>query len=250
MRPASPERGESASTLSVHQLLVRHGPEYLQRFGPSLPARQRQVLQRILACRTPALGGQLFGCRECGTYHYRYHSCNDRHCPLCGQTDADQWLARQASRLLLPTPYFLLTFTVPEPLRPWIRSHPQAGYDLLFEASAQALQDLAANPKRLGASLALLGVLHTWSRTLIYHPHIHYLVPGGGLRPDQRQWVAAKTNFLLPVVPLSDHFRQLFYQALQKQHPAALQACPAKPGNNAGWSTPCPWAPARTLCTT
>ncbi len=228
MRPASPERGESASTLSVHQLLVRHGPEYLQRFGPSLPARQRQVLQRILACRTPALGGQLFGCRECGTYHYRYHSCNDRHCPLCGQTDADQWLARQASRLLLPTPYFLLTFTVPEPLRPWIRSHPQAGYDLLFEASAQALQDLAANPKRLGASLALLGVLHTWSRTLIYHPHIHYLVPGGGLRPDQRQWVAAKTNFLLPVVPLSDHFRQLFYQALQKQHPAALQSLPRK----------------------
>ena len=117
MKTASPERGESATTLSFHQLLVRYGPEYLQRFGPSMPARQRQVLRRILACRTPALGGQLFGCPECGAYHYRYHSCNDRHCPLCGQTDANQWLARQESRLLLPTPYFLLTFTVPERAR-------------------------------------------------------------------------------------------------------------------------------------
>jgi hypothetical protein len=142
--------------------------------------------------------------------------------------DADPWLARQESRLLLPTPYFLLTFTVPEPLRAWIRSHPRAGYDLLFEASAQAVQDLAANPKRLGASLALLGILHTWSRTLIYHPHIHYLVPGGGLSPDQRQWVAAKEKFLLPVFPLSDHFRHLFYQALKKHHPAALQSLPRK----------------------
>src|SRR5919108_1671186 len=228
MQTPSPARGESAATLTFHQLLVRDGPEYLQRFGQSMPGRQRQVLQRILACRTPALGGQLFGCRECGAYHFRYHSCNDRHCPLCGQMDADPWLARQESRLLLPTPYFLLTFTVPEPLRAWIRSHPRAGYDLLFEASAQAVQDLAANPKRLGASLALLGILHTWSRTLIYHPHIHYLVPGGGLSPDQRQWVAAKEKFLLPVFPLSDHFRHLFYQALKKHHPAALQSLPRK----------------------
>jgi len=228
MKTASPERGESAATFSFHQLLVRYGPEYLQRFGPSMPARQRQVLQRILACRTPALGGQLFGCPQCGAYHYRYHSCNDRHCPLCGQTQANQWLARQQSRLLLPTPYFLLTFTVPEPLRPWIRSHPKAGYDLLFDASAQALQDLAANPKRLGADLGLLGVLHTWSRTLIYHPHIHYLVPGGGLSLDQRQWIATKGKFLLPVFALSDHFRHLFYQALQQHHPAALQSLPSK----------------------
>ena len=228
MKTASPERGESAATLSFHQLLVRHGPEYLQRFGPSMPARQRQVLRRILACRTPALGGQLFGCPECGAYHYRYHSCNDRHCPLCGQSDANEWLARQESRLLLPTPYFLLTFTVPEPLRGWIRSHPKAGYDLLFDTSAQALRDLAANPKRLGASLGLLGILHTWSRTLIYHPHIHYLVPGGGLSPDQRQWIAAKEKFLLAVFPLSDHFRHLFYQGLKEHHPEAFRSLPPK----------------------
>ena len=228
MKTPSPRRGASASTACFHDLLVRHGPEYLQRFGPSMPARQREVLECIWRCRTSALGGQLFACPDCGAHHFRYHSCNDRHCPLCGQTDADEWLARQQSRLLLPTSYFLVTFTLPEALRQWMRSHPKAGYDLLFQASAQALQDLARNPKRLGASLAMLGILHTWSRTLIYHPHIHYLVPGGGLSQNQRQWVPAKGKFLLPVFPLSDHFRHLFYQALQKQHPDELRRLPGK----------------------
>jgi hypothetical protein len=193
-----------------------------------MPARQREVLERIWRCRTPALGGQLFACPDCGAHHYRYHSCNDRHCPLCGQTDADEWRARQESRLLLPTSYFLVTFTLPEPLRLWMRSHPKTGYDLLFQTSAQALQDLARHPKRMGASLGMLGVLHTWSRTLIYHPHIHYLVPGGGLSPDQRHWVPSKGKFLLPVHPLSDHFRHLFYQALQKRHPHELSRLPSK----------------------
>jgi ribosomal protein L37AE/L43A len=228
MKPTSPERGVCASTVGFHELLVRHGPAYLKRFGPAMPARQREVLERTLRCRTPALGGQLFACPDCGAHHYRYHSCNDRHCPRCGRTDADQWLARQELRLLLPTNYFLVTFTLPEPLRAWMRSHPKAGYDLLFQTSAQALQDLAANPKHLGASLAMLGILHTWSRTLIYHPHIHYLVPGGGLSPDHRQWVPAQEKFLLPVYPLSDHFRHLFYQALQKDHPQALHSLPGK----------------------
>jgi len=228
MKTTSPQRGASASTICFHELLVRQGPEYLQRFGPSMPARQRQVLKRILHCRTPALGGQLFACPDCGAHHYRYHSCNDRHCPLCGQSEADDWRARQESRLLLPTPYFLVTFTLPEPLRDWMRSHPKAGYDLLFQASAQALQDLAANPKHLGGSLALLGILHTWSRTLIYHPHIHYLVPGGGLSLDQRQWLTAKGKFLLPVYPLSDHFRHLFYRRLKEHHPEALRSLPRK----------------------
>jgi len=191
-----------------------------------MPGRQREVLQRILRCRTAALGGQLFACADCGARHYRYHSCNDRHCPLCGQTDADQWLAGQQLRLLLPTPYFLVTFTLPEPLRAWMRSHPKAGYDLLFQTSSQALQDLAANPQNLGGSLGMLGLLHTWSRTLIYHPHLHYLVPGGGLSLDQRQWVPAKQKFLLPVPPLSDHFRHLFYQALQQHHAQALRRLP------------------------
>jgi hypothetical protein len=173
------------------------------------------------------LGGELFGCPDCAKFHYRYHSCNDRHCPLCGATDADQWLQQQRQRLLLPVPYFLLTFTVPDPLRGWIRCHPKVGYELLFEASAQALQDLAANPKRLGAHLGMLGILHTWSRTLIYHPHIHYLIPGGGLSSDQRQWLPSRPKFLLPFKPLAQHFRTLFRQQLQKRQPQALSQLPA-----------------------
>ena len=140
-----------------------------------MPSRQREVLQAILTCRTPALGGALHYCPNCDHRHFSYHSCNDRHCPRCGGQDAQQWLEQNAA-LLLPVNYFLVTFTVPEGLRRWIRSHPRLGYDLLLAASSRALQDLAQNPKRLGATLGLLGVLHTWTRTLEYHPHVHYLV--------------------------------------------------------------------------
>jgi hypothetical protein len=167
-------------------------PEYLERFGSAMPGRQRQVLKKILLCRTPALGGQLFQCPDCSGFAYRYHSCNlqrpvpPRRDPQCGQTDGEDWLRRQKSRLLLPVPYFLLTFTVPEELRGFIRSHLPIALDLLFAVSSQASQELAANPRRLGAQLGMLGVLHTWSRTLIFHPHIHYLIPGGGLCPKAR----------------------------------------------------------------
>ena len=219
--------GAGGDTIRFHALLQRWGPAYLERFDPAVPLRQRQVLEKLLACRTPALGGELFACPDCGTFHYTYHSCNDRHCPQCGQTDADQWLADHAA-LLLPVPYFLVTFTVPEPLRAWMRSHPEPSLDRLFATSAQALQDLAGNPDRLGARLGMLGVLHTWSRTLIYHPHVHYLVPAGGLSPDQRQWVPSRTKFLVHVHPLADRFRTLFRQALQRAAPDALPALPAR----------------------
>lgn len=193
-----------------------------------MPGRHRQVLRKTLACRTPAMGGQLFQCPDCPGFHYQYHSCNDRHCPQCGQTDADAWLQRQRARLLFPVPYFLLTFTIPEELRMFIRAQLQTGLDLLFAASAQALQDLAANPKRLGAQLGMLGVLHTWSRTLIFHPHIHYLIPGGGLSTDGRRWVPARNKFLLHHKPLGDRFRNIFKERLQKKHPDLFKQVPAK----------------------
>jgi hypothetical protein len=220
--------GSGNQRLSFHELLTQFGPQYLEQFGCAMPGRQREVFSRLLRCRTPALGGELFGCPDCGQFHYRYHSCNDRHCPLCGATDADQWLEQRRQRLLLPVPYFLVTFTVPDKLRSWIRSHPVLGYELLFDASAQALQDLAANPKRLGAQLGMLGILHTWSRTLIYHPHIHYLVPAGGLSLDQRQWIPSGPKFLLPFKPLAQHFRTLFREQLEKRAPEALCALPTK----------------------
>lgn len=222
MAPAAQDRGGS---LSVHQVLRQWAPAYLEQFGAAMPARQREVLQAILACRTPALGGALHYCPDCQHRHFSYHSCNDRHCPQCGGLDAQEWLQDNAA-LLLPVNYFLVTFTVPQGLRRWIRSHPARGYDLLLAASAQALQDLAQNPKRLGATLGLLGVLHTWTRTLEYHPHVHYLVPGGGLSLDQRQWVRSRPQFLLPVKALSDRCRTLFRQALQQEMPEALAELP------------------------
>ena len=226
--------GDGGESLTVQQLLRQWAPAYRKRFGSAMPQRQRQVLQKILSCRTPALGGQLFQCPQCPGFHYRYHSCNDRHCPQCGQTDADDWLTGQRARLLLPVPYFLVTFTVPEELRRLIRSHQRIALDLLFACSAQALQDLAGNPRRLGAQLGMLGVLHTWSRTLIYHPHIHYLIPGGGLSPDGRQWISARKKFLLRVEVLGAHYRTLFKTRLQKEHPELFAQVPAKV-----W--PCGW---------
>lgn len=213
-------------SLTVHQLLEQLAPDYLERFGSAMPVRHRQVLKKILSCRTPALGGQLFQCPGCAGLAYRYHSCNDRHCPQCGQTDADDWLQRQRARLLLPTPYFLVTSTVPEELRPIIRAHQQITLDLLFAVTSTALQDLAGNPRHLGAQLGMLGVLHTWSRTLIFHPHIHYLVPGGGLGPDGRTWVPTRNNFLLPVKALGAHVRTLFQDRLRDEHPELFAQVP------------------------
>ena len=218
----------AGGSFTVHRLLRRLAPAYLEQFGASMPARHREVLKKILSCRTAKLGGQLFQCPDCSGFQYRYHSCNDRHCPQCGQADADDWLDRQKRRLLLPVPYFLVTFTVPEEIRRFIRSNQKIALDLLFACSAKAMQDLAGNPRRLGATLGMLGVLHTWSRTLIYHPHIHYLVPGGGLTPDGRCWKPAHRKFLLPVKPLGAHLRTLFKEALQKEHPDLFQQVPAK----------------------
>lgn len=217
----------SGGSLSVHQVLRQWAPAYLERFGAAMPTRQREVLQAILTCRTPALGGALHYCPNCDHRHFSYHSCNDRHCPQCGGSDAQQWLDENTA-LLLPVHYFLVTFTVPEGLRRWIRSHPALGYNLLLSSSAQALQDLAQNPKRLDATLGMLGVLHTWTRTLEYHPHVHFLIPGGGLSADQRQWNASQPHFLLPVKALSDRCRTLFGAALQKQMPQALAQLPPK----------------------
>ncbi len=128
--------GEGGQSRTVHQWLRRLAPDYLACCGPSLPGRQRQVLHKMLSCRTPALGGQLFACPDCPGFLDRYHSCNDRHGPLCGQTDADAWLQRRRARLLWPTPYFRVTFTVPEELRRFIRSHPPIALDLLLASSA------------------------------------------------------------------------------------------------------------------
>ena len=221
------EEAGRPSPLRFHPFLRQFLPGYLDRTGTGLLPRQREVFQKILRCRTPALGGELYGCDPCQKFHYRYHSCNDRHCPQCGTTDTQQWLAHQ-QRLLVSATYFLFTFTVPKALRAWIYSHPKLGYDLLFAATSQALQDLAQDPNRLGGQLGMMGVLHTWSRTLIFHPHIHYLIPGGALSADGLSWIPARNNYLLSARALGMRTRTLFQELLAKEAPELLHLIPRK----------------------
>jgi len=184
-------------------------------------------VQCILACRTRALGGELYRCPDCGRDQFVYHSCNHRACPQCGHADATDWIQRQKLKLL-PTPYYLVTFTVPEALRPWLRSNQKPGYALLLRESAATLQDVASQPKHLGAELGCLSVLHTWGRQLQYHPHVHCVVPAGGLRQDGLRWRRPKSpDFFLPQALLADRFRNRLKGLLARQHPAEMARIPS-----------------------
>jgi hypothetical protein len=196
-------------------ILRLHGPAYLAKYHDRLLPSHRRAIQDICACRTAVLGGHLYCCPQCQHEHYQYHSCKNRHCPKCQHDQVDHWLAQQRERLL-PVPYFLATFTLPAGLRRLARSHQKVVYTLLFQASRQALQTLAADPKHIGGTLGLLGVLQSWTRDLRYHPHVHYLIPGGGLTPDGHTWRPARPNFLVPEKPLAQLFRAKFRDLLKK----------------------------------
>ncbi len=218
--------------LELADIVRRHAPEYLRRFGARVPPAHRAALRAFARCRTPQNGGQRYRCTHCAAEHFGFHSCHHRCCPKCGAPEAQAWLSRQLARLL-PVPYFLVTFTVPEALRAVIRTHQHQLYPLLFSQSAATLQDVAADPRRLGAELGLLGVLHTWSRQLTYHPHVHFIVPGGGLRRGDRQkWRKCRTTqagvpFLLPVEVLSHRFRERLGSWLAAHAPALFAKVPA-----------------------
>lgn len=208
------------------EVLRRHWPAYAERFGSSLLPSHRQAVRAILRCRTPALGGQRFRCDQCGGEHFAYHSCNHRACPKCGHAEAEHWVAKQKQRLL-PVPYFLVTFTVPQELREVIRAHQKELYERLFAESAATLQEVAAHAKHLGAQLGFTGILHTWSRQLVFHPHVHYVVPGGGLSADGLHWKrVAKAGFFLPEKVLARRFRNRLRQALKDA--AYFAAIPAQ----------------------
>ena len=210
--------------LPLAEVLRRHWPAYERKFRARLLPSHRRAVAAILSCRTPALGGQLYRC-DCGQQLFAYHSCNHRACPQCGHADASQWLARQRQRLL-PVPYYLVTFTVPEQLRQIIRAHPKELYGALFRESAHTLTDVALS--KLGIELGFIGVLHTWTRQLIYHPHIHYLVPGGGLSPDWLRWLRVEDpQFFLPIAVLAARFKSRLQQWLQTQHQHLHQQIPA-----------------------
>ncbi len=202
---------------TVADVLRRYGGEYLERFGATMPGEHKKVLRAITACRTGALGTVTYACQSCGRTHAVGRSCGNRHCPTCQQDKTHAWLERQIDRLL-PCPYFLVTFTLPAELRALARSHPRVVYAALFEASSEALRTLAADPKFVGTDrLGFFGVLHTWGRTLDYHPHVHYVVPGGGVSADGSCWLPSRADFLVPVQALSIVFRAKFRDLLRRE---------------------------------
>ena len=200
--------------VTMADIFQQYSPAYCDLFGNQLLPSHRQAIRAIGQCRTAALGGQVYQCDACEQTQYSYHSCRNRHCPQCQGDKAAQWLARQ-EELLLPTPYFMLTFTLPAELRPFARSHQRLFYNLPFRASAEATQQLAQNPRFLGGDIGMVGVLHTWSRDLVYHPHVHYLVPAGAW--DGQVWCRPRCKrFLLPVKALSPLFRAKVRDALRQ----------------------------------
>jgi hypothetical protein len=201
----------------VADIFRLHGARYLDRFGQAMLPSHRRALRDLCNCRTAALGGQLYVCDHCGREHYVYHSCRNRACPKCHAKDTEAWLAARRQELL-PVPYFHVGFTIPSQLRDLLRQHQKALYPLLMQAAARALMKLAADPHYVGGQIGVLTVLHTWSRTLAYHPHVHCLVPGGGLS-DQGHWRPARKDYLVPVKALSPLFRGIFLHLVAKALP-------------------------------
>ena len=201
--------------VELADIFQEFGPAYRYKYVAKLLPSHWQAMRAIERCRTETLGGQVFTCSACGETRYSYHSCRNRHCPKCQHEQTQQWLAFQ-QELLLPVPYFLLTFTLPAELRQLASSYQKLIYNLLFQASAQAAQRLAKDPRLVGGQIGLIGVLHTWTRNLLFHPHVHYLAPGGGLDAEGLTWHLARKRFFLPVKALSKLFRAAFQRALQK----------------------------------
>jgi Putative transposase/Transposase zinc-binding domain len=195
--------------LEVADVFRRHGDAFLERCGGTLSSVQRRALREIAICRTAAMGGHVEMCDQCGHQQIAYNSCRNRHCPKCQATAAADWMeARKAE--LLPTEYFHVVFTLPATLGPIALQNPRVIYGLLFKAAAETLRRVAADPKHLGAEIGFLAVLHTWGQNLQHHPHVHCVVPGGGLAPDGSHWVACRPGFFLPVRVLSRVFRGKF----------------------------------------
>ena len=179
-----------------------------------IDGRQARVVRAILNCRTAALGGHIQQCDRCDHREIAYNSCRDRHCPKCQGSQQFRWLEAQQQHLL-PIEYHHVVFTVPDTLHALFRANPRRGYGLLFAAVAETLHDVARNPKNLGATIGFSCVLHTWTQTLLFHPHIHCIVTGGGLDPDRRRWIAARRGFLFPVRILAQLFRAKLLRRLE-----------------------------------
>jgi Putative transposase/Transposase zinc-binding domain len=199
--------------LEVADIFRRHGAAYRADQTGSLTAGQRRVMGAIELCRTAALGGHVECCQDCGGIRIAYNSCRNRHCPKCQGLTRAQWIAdRQAE--LLPVPYFHVVFTMPAPIAGIALQNKAVVYDILFQAAAEAVQTIAADPRHLGAVIGMTAVLHTWGQSLVHHPHVHCIIPGGGLSPEGH-WIACRPDFFLPVRVLSRLYRRLFLARLR-----------------------------------
>jgi hypothetical protein len=205
--------------LEVADVFRAHGGAWRQAQRGHLSLGQLKAMSAIEQCRSAALGGHLLRCQACSHDEIAYNSCRNRHCPKCQASAAKRWLeARQAD--LLPVPYYHVVFTLPAPISAFAYTNKAVIYGLLFDVAAETLRTIAADPKHLGAHIGATLVLHTWGSALTHHPHVHGIVPGGGLSPDGSRWVACKPGFFLSVRVLSRLFRRRFLEALQQAHGA------------------------------
>jgi hypothetical protein len=204
--------------LEVADIIRRYADAYRRMRCGTIPIAEERVLRELAACRTSAMGGHLEVCDECGHERPAYNSCGNRHCPKCQGAARAAWLAARVEELL-PVPYYHVVFTLPHHVAPLALQNKEIVHDLLFRAAAETLQQIAADPRHLGAELGFLAVLHTWGQNLLHHPHLHCVVPGGGLSPDASRWVATRSEaFFLPVRVLSRVFRGKFLDGLKRAY--------------------------------
>jgi hypothetical protein len=213
--------------VEVADVFRAHGAEYRHHHADCLSMEQRRAMRAIELCRTAELGGHVDECDHCGALRISYNSCRNRHCPKCQSLDKERWLERQC-RDLLPVPYFHVVFTLPEVLGALVLRNQAVLYDRLFRAASEALLELTADEHHLGAQIGATALLHTWSQTLQYHPHLHVIVPGGGLSRDGRRWIAASPSFLVPVKALSRLFRGKMLAAVRAAYDAGELLFPGR----------------------
>ena len=200
--------------MDISEIFQKYSHQYLKLYGEKIPKNHRRAIFDILNCRTPVMGGKVYFCEKCGEHQYSYHSCKNRHCPKCGSPDSEKWLNKQKKKLL-PVQYFMVTFTLPAELRSICRSNQKIFYSAIFKASSTALQTLLKDPKYAGGEAGFTGVLHTWTRQLNYHSHIHYIVPAGAFDFKRNEWNKANHKYLIPVKALSILFRKNLQRYLQ-----------------------------------
>lgn len=205
----------SRPTLEVADIFHRYGNRYRQNHKVGLSPEQSKVMGAIEACRTKALGGHLEQCDRCKFKRNAFNSCRNRHCPKCQSLARTKWVEDRRAELL-ETEYFHVVFTLPQQIAAIALQNKSVVYNLLFQATAETLKKIAADPKHLGAEIGCIAVLHTWGQNLLHHPHLHCIIPGGGLSPGQEDWISCRLGFFLPVRVLSRLFRRLFLEGLQQ----------------------------------